>query len=105
MALCARCNRSTNKLKADIRFHSFFSGLLPARALLSSCGTGEQTNDGHDDGLLSGHMLLLEYLLATIRMNRFAHLVGEHDLLGAVGIVLFHLFVRKRNNLEPVRIP
>ena len=63
-----------------------------------------QTNDGHD-GLLSGHMLLLEYLLTTIRMNRFAHLVGEHDLLGAVGIVLFHLFVRKRNDLEPVRIP
>jgi hypothetical protein len=63
-----------------------------------------QMNDGHD-GLLPGHMLLLEYLLATIRMNRFAHLVGEHDLLGAVGIVLFHLFVRKRNDLEPVRIP
>ena len=40
-------------------------------------------------------MLLLEYLLAAIGVYGLPHLVGEHDLLRAVGVMLLHLLVRE----------
>jgi hypothetical protein len=50
-------------------------------------------------------VLLLEYLLPAIGMYGFANLIREHNLLGSVRIVLFHLLVGKGNNLQPIWIP